>query len=205
MIGLGARSRRRQRGVALVEFALIVPIFVVLLTFVMEFGFAFSHHLTLEYATREGARVGAALANGGYKSSNCPVTDTIDPAIIAAVQRVLGSPGSQVDMSQVSRIQIWKASSTGQPVSGFVNTWNNTGPGSGPVVDGQALWFSQASQPWRPCQRLNGITPDSIGVSLSYTYRMITPFAGAVTLIGGSASPSIPMNDQTVMALNPIG
>ena len=31
----------------------------------LEFGFVFSHNLTLQYATREGARTGALLANGG--------------------------------------------------------------------------------------------------------------------------------------------
>ena len=56
--------RDRSRGQSLVEFAISVPVFVLLLFGMLEFGFAFSHNLTLEYATREGARTGAALGPG---------------------------------------------------------------------------------------------------------------------------------------------
>ena len=54
-----------ERGQGLVEFAMLVPFFLLLLLGMLEFGFAFDQNLTLEYATREGARVGSALANGG--------------------------------------------------------------------------------------------------------------------------------------------
>ena len=64
----GARpvSRRRspsageagESGQSLVEFAMIVTVVMLLLLGMLEFGFVFDHHLTLEYATREGARVG---------------------------------------------------------------------------------------------------------------------------------------------------
>ena len=51
-------------GQSLVEYAITVPVFLLILLGMLEFGFAFSHHLTMEYSTREGARTGAALANG---------------------------------------------------------------------------------------------------------------------------------------------
>ena len=54
-------------GQGLVEFAVLVPMFMLLLMGMLEFGLAFSHHQTLQYATREGARAGAALSNGGGK------------------------------------------------------------------------------------------------------------------------------------------
>ncbi len=60
-----AITGRGARGQGLVEFAMLVPIFMLLLLGMLEFGFAFDQNLTLEYATREGARVGSALANGG--------------------------------------------------------------------------------------------------------------------------------------------
>ena len=184
---------------------MIVPLFLMLLTGMLEFGFAFSHNLTLEYASREGARTGSALANGGFTAATCPVVDAIDPAIIAAVQRVLASPGAQVTLANVTQIQIWKATATGTPTTGFVDTWLNTGANTGPTVDGQKLSFTQSSQPWKPCQRLNGATPDSIGVSISYTYQMITPFSNVIRFFGGAGSATLAMGDRTVMALNPIG
>ena len=59
------RRRKRERGQSLVEFSMIITVVMLLLLGMMEFGFVFDHHLTLEYATREGARVGSALGNGG--------------------------------------------------------------------------------------------------------------------------------------------
>ena len=55
----------------MVEIAYVVPLFMFILLGILEFGFVFNHHLTLEYATREGARAGAALADGTVKDANC--------------------------------------------------------------------------------------------------------------------------------------
>jgi Flp pilus assembly protein TadG len=59
------RSPEGERGQGLVEFSLLVPVFTLLLLAMLEFGFVFDHLLTIQYSTREGARVGAALASGG--------------------------------------------------------------------------------------------------------------------------------------------
>jgi Flp pilus assembly protein TadG len=63
-----ARSRRRQtrgsaarapsRGQSLVEFALIVPVFMVIAFGIFDFGLAFDSSLTISNAAREGARYG---------------------------------------------------------------------------------------------------------------------------------------------------
>ena len=44
---------------------MIVPLFMLILLGLLELGFVFDHLLTISYATREGARTGAALADGG--------------------------------------------------------------------------------------------------------------------------------------------
>ncbi len=119
-----ARSRRRGQGV--VEFAILVPAFMILLFAMLEFGFVFSHHLTLEYATREGARVGAALGSGPIPPCGGAVINGVEPIdwqIIAAVQRVLTSPGSQVPPGQVSEIRIYKADTNGNQVGTSFNSW----------------------------------------------------------------------------------
>ena len=41
---------------------MIVPLFLLFLLGLLEFGMVFDHVLTISYATREGARTGAALA-----------------------------------------------------------------------------------------------------------------------------------------------
>ncbi len=95
----GGRSRRRgERGQGLVEFAMVVPVFMLLLLGMLEFGTAFNHQLTIGYATREGARIGADLVNGGSplgcNTGQSPNAALVDPVIIEAVDRVLTSGGA---------------------------------------------------------------------------------------------------------------
>jgi Flp pilus assembly protein TadG len=57
---------RSQKGQSLTEFALALPIFVLLLFAVIQFGIVFNNYVTLTDATRAGARkaaVGRQLTN----------------------------------------------------------------------------------------------------------------------------------------------
>jgi len=49
-------SRNRTRGAALVEFALIVPLLLLLVLGIIEFGVLMMHQLTLVQVAREGSR-----------------------------------------------------------------------------------------------------------------------------------------------------
>jgi hypothetical protein len=184
--------RSGARGQSLVEFAVAVPVFVMLLFGMLEFGFAFSHNLTLEYATREGARAGAALGKG---TASVPCAQ-VDQEIIAGVQRVLTSPGSPVDVSRISQLTIYQSNSSGGS-AGPVNIWI---PGVGPTVDGVPLMFKSSSVGWNACSRDNGSSPDSIGIGLVYSYRLISPLG---VFLGMTGTPAFSMSDHTIMALNP--
>ncbi len=155
---------------------------MLLLLGMLEMGFAFDHELTLQYATREGARVGAALANGGACGS--PEADAVDPTIIAAVNRVLKSPGSRVKVNDVPQIRIYKATASGAETQ---------------RVRRRLVVFGRpgAARRRRPSRlralvdrlvRLHPVErspPDSIGVSLVYTYRFVTPLGGVMRFFGG--------------------
>jgi len=61
-------SGRKDRGNSVVEFALTLPIFIILVIGIIEFGWYFFVQHTLQYATREGMRlalVGRTLNVGG--------------------------------------------------------------------------------------------------------------------------------------------
>ena len=197
---------KRQRGQALVEFTVVVPVFMFLLLGMMEFGFAFSDRLTLGNATREGARVGASLVTGS--TTTCTGDPAgVDTSIVASMQFILKSGGSDVDLSHINSIRIFKASSTGTQVGSYVNTWTYT-PGAGPDADSgpgvERLDFSPSSLGWTACSRDNGSgNPDSIGVSINYQYQLRTPLAAVATLLGFSQGSSINIVDTTVMSLNP--
>lgn len=53
------KLKRDDKGQGIVEFALIVPILLVLILGMIEFGFYFNGQITLNSAAREGARAGA--------------------------------------------------------------------------------------------------------------------------------------------------
>ena len=51
------RIRKNQRGNALIEFALVIPILLLLVMGIIEFGYIFNGYIILTGAAREGARV----------------------------------------------------------------------------------------------------------------------------------------------------
>jgi len=199
--GASGRVRSRSRGQGLVEFGLILPAFMILLLSLLEFGFVFAHNQGIEYATREGARTAAALANGQNDQNGAPgatTCSTIDNQVIAAVQRVITGKGSLVVLANVSQIRIYKYDDTNHgPLAGSINVWT---PGAGPVVDGTALKFKWTSGTWDACSRLNGLTPDSVGVDLTYSYKLSTGLGSLLKWVGIT---SLTMTDSTVMVLNP--
>jgi len=196
-------GRGRERGQSLVEFSMTVPLFLLFLLGLLEFGMVFDHVLTIGYATREGARTGSALANGSKMATESLGTcSDVDSYVVAAVERVLDSPGSPVqgDLANVSQIRIYKAAASGDEL-GPVNVWV---PGTGPTVDGSQLSFSRSSYGWDSCTRSNSTSnPDSIGVSISYTYHAVTPLASLLRFFGGPGWSVLPVSDKSVMALNP--
>lgn len=55
--------RNRERGAAAVEFALLLPVLLLILLGILEFGRAFNTQITLTQAAREGVRVMAIDGN----------------------------------------------------------------------------------------------------------------------------------------------
>lgn len=206
MIRLSAGGLEGQRGQALVEFTVIIPLFLVLLAAMLDFGLAFGDRLTIGNATREAARVGAGLVTGSNSScSGDP--NGVDITLVASMQNILKSGGSDVDLSHINSIRIFKADAAGAQIGSSVNVWTYT-PGSGPDADPgpgvETLDFSASSSSWPACTRKNaGSSPDSIGVSINYSYHLQTPLSALIVLIGGSQAGTVPIVDTTVMAMNP--
>jgi Flp pilus assembly protein TadG len=57
------RGSRRRRGQALVEFALVFPIFMLVLSGIMDFGFMLYSRMSVINASREGAHAAIIVAN----------------------------------------------------------------------------------------------------------------------------------------------
>jgi hypothetical protein len=195
------RFLRGERGQGTIELALTLSLTLLpTLMGLLEAGYLFSQAMTVNTATREGARVGGNLANGGGPlgcgGGQSPNAAVVDPNIIASVERALTANGALVSLADITQIRIFKSTASGAEVGGSVNVWTYSLNG-GPSIDGQNLDFAEQSNGWSACSRLNTLPADSLGVTVKYTYRARTPmrfiFPGLAT---------IPMSDTVVMTLN---
>jgi Flp pilus assembly protein TadG len=90
---LRARSNRRhgrERGAALVEFALILPVFMMLVLGTFTGGLAYNQKLDLAHAAREGARYGATLPEN-QTSFTAPATNWATAVQEVVVERSSGT------------------------------------------------------------------------------------------------------------------
>jgi Flp pilus assembly protein TadG len=110
MVEPGVRRRgatRNERGAALVEFALVVPILLLLLFGIVEFGIAFNDYISVRNGSREGAR--AAVVNDVKNAPSCTINGgTVSPpaaptsagdatnAIVCKTKNRIGLDESQV-------------------------------------------------------------------------------------------------------------
>jgi Flp pilus assembly protein TadG len=84
---MGAGSRRGQRGQALAEFALVLPIFMLIFFAIVQFGVLLSAHIGLTNAVREVARFGSTVpTSDGSPAAEVEayLTDTALPGHVAA-------------------------------------------------------------------------------------------------------------------------
>ena len=144
------RTRTRGRGQAMVEFALIAPLFFLVLFAIVEGGRFMFYYETLNHATREGARY--AIVNGA-NSLGCPTgppapsSTPCDPAGDDVVDRV--------------RASAWGMQSGSVAV---VPTWNpNNGRGS--IVNVQASYTYSTLVPLLPLPPITVTAESSLVVN----------------------------------------
>ena len=102
------KRSRRERGQALVEFALVVPIFLILVMGIVDFGLGFKTSIAVTNATREGARLGAVGWPAGSYPTDCrsdpPATDA-QKTIVRRVCNTLAVSQTALD-DQVTNVSV---------------------------------------------------------------------------------------------------
>ena len=203
------RSRRRRgRGQALVEFALVIPIFLTLVISMFEFTFLFTSYVDLGYATHDASQLAAEMGN----------TTNADTAILQRIDNDINVPADPTRIVSVDIYWVNTATKDASPVSGAENIYLYVG-GSHPfyMPDGTTiiyLPFAPSTSGYPPNQRCNvngGIgclptgakshtTVDTIAVKISYQYAWVTPLPG---LIGGGTTGPL-LTSINVMRLEPV-
>jgi Flp pilus assembly protein TadG len=95
---------KNERGQALVEFALVIPIFLMLLLGILQFGIIFNNYITLTDAARAGSRVAAVSRNDSCPEckAKAAVQDAANGLDMAELQVDVDSswqPGEQVTVT----------------------------------------------------------------------------------------------------------
>jgi Flp pilus assembly protein TadG len=190
----GRSASACSRGQSLVEFALVFPIFIVLLLGTIEFAFIFNAVLSANYATRDASLIGAEA--GSNPGADCVI-----------IAQVLADMKAPVDSSNVTQIIIYRANLGGGPITGSYttsgNVWNRTGTTDCSAYGGSAtLPYTRSTNNYPEglpnlvsgvggrCTYLNGCpnntlrTRDTVGVQITYAYSWHTPLRNFVDLVG---------------------
>ena len=73
----------REKGQAMVEFTLILPVLLMIIMGIVEFGRAYSAYLTIQNAAREGVRLGITGATDAEVATAVEqVASTLDPSAL---------------------------------------------------------------------------------------------------------------------------
>ncbi len=122
-----ARRRPRRRGQALVEFALVIPIFLLLLVALFDLGRAVFAYNTLTNAAREGVRL--AIVNQDTASiiarakTQTAIVELNDPSVDIDFYQVNsnGSLGSACSPAAVGCVAIVNFEATYRPITPLIS------------------------------------------------------------------------------------
>lgn len=99
-----AGGRRDDRGAAAVEFALVLPLLLLIVMGISQFGITFSQWLQIEHAAREGARWGSLGYAAGAVGQAGTVRFKVDEAAPSLYPRLTNAqitvtPANPIDHS----------------------------------------------------------------------------------------------------------
>jgi hypothetical protein len=176
------RKGNSSRGANLVEFAIVMPIVLLVVIGILETGVAFRDFLTVSNAAKEGVRVIAAMGD--------------DPAVdCVALTKTATSLTTSVRIENLVAIEIFRADANGEQIMADTNRYTlDIGGDPTDCDDWTATLYG-----WDPLDRIveiGGTPPLDIGgMRLTYTHQWITgfpPFSGSFTI-----------NEATVSRLEP--
>jgi len=99
---LAGHPRKGEDGQSLVEFALVLPIFLLVLFAIVDFGMAFHAWITVTNSAREGARIGSVHApSAAIEQRVRDTSDTLDQGNLSVTVSNADDQGGQPGESVV--------------------------------------------------------------------------------------------------------
>ena len=157
----------RERGAVTVEMAIVVPIFILLVFGMLEFGLAFKNKLTMAHAVNQATRNATVL--GKESVSDLEILLAFEAGMVGAVSK-----------DAVLHVDIFKASANGTPL-----IWDRYTPfadscGWTPCPDPANFVGYGSPADYPPCSRDTSLQDgvDTIGVRVTYTHTWVTGVLG---------------------------
>jgi Flp pilus assembly protein TadG len=204
LIGRPARRRRRSPGQALVEFALVIPLFLTIVVAICEFTFLFTSYVSMSFASHDAVQLAATY--GDTAGSDCAVLERIDNDVM--------TPADPKKITTVDIYWVDITSANASPVAGAENIYTYDGgahqcnkpdgttitvPFAGPSPNGYPEPVRCNVNKGIGCQPGHGAV-DTVAVKITYQYTWITPFPGMLS--GGALAPLI--TSINAMRLEPV-
>lgn len=162
-------SRRTDHGSTLIEWAIIMPMLLLLALGAYEYGMLFRDSLTVSTATREAGRVAASAADHG--KADCVILE----AAAGALQ--------SLQTGEIDEIQIYKSDENGSypgATSSYMRRYSPFVAGDPNLVacSGGTNWNAeQLGTNWDPSDRVDDPgDADWIGVKINYVHTYQTNF-----------------------------
>lgn len=182
---MSPRSSGRERGAALVEFAIIAPVIILLLMGVLEFGFMWSSANQVERTVQTGARTGSGRGNERFADYDIlrAVQSTISGADSLRIERVIVYKSTSADGTVPAECLAVPATGTGSKgVANVCNVYSaqqvnsdNAGWFSSPTVEQRTCTSGAWDASWCPTGRRRDLnSPEYLGVYVEAEYQGFT-------------------------------
>jgi TadE-like protein len=176
-----ARRRASARGQAVVEFGLVLPLFLLVIIASIEFAFAFSTLNSLNFVTRDLARVSAE--GGNRNGTDCTVLHTLEREF-----------GASSDRGGIRFMDIYWSDQNGTVLGGQLTRYSRTGSLVCTDLSGvvRTLPYTRGAATYPEAIRCNVLAGcggvhtvlDTIGVQVTYAYSWKTPLSVMLGFLG---------------------
>lgn len=168
----------------LVEFAIVLPIFITTLFAMIEFGFVFNAVLAINRASQNGALTAGQAGNDS--SADCQILREIEQDLVTPINK-----------HGVTEVKIMRTNNSGSTVLAS-NTYSRTGSKD---CSTYTVPYTPTSTGYPENQRCNilagclTLTParttvDKVGVQITYRYDAITPMGELLKFLNGGTTRS---------------
>jgi Flp pilus assembly protein TadG len=167
------RFGRSEKGQAIVEFAMLLPVFVLLIIGLIEFSLVWNSRNTVLFASRDGSMI--AAEGGSLYGTDCVVLQRIESDVV--------SPSTALRIQEIS---IYWSDRNGDQIGSNQNIYTRTGSTSCTYPDGNTITvpYTLATAGYvesARCSVLAGCggshtSVDTIGVRVTYQHFWLTSF-----------------------------